>query len=280
MNTHNTISSSASDQPLPFKAETRQLLDILIHSLYSDRDIFLRELISNASDALTRMDFEMLTNREILDPEAELAIYITTDQNAGTLTIHDTGIGMTADEMQENLGTIAHSGARTFITTAQNDKQRLNEVIGQFGVGFYSVFMVADSVRVDLRSYLLDAQPAVWTCTGSDYYSIEQSDRSERGTTVIVQLKEDAKEYLQESRLREIIRTHSDFVAFPIYLGEKKEQVNRQTALWRQPTRAVEKKDYEEFLPAAHPRLYTSSYLRPHGCRCPGPNVCSTLHTC
>jgi molecular chaperone HtpG len=154
---------------------------------------------------------------------------------------------MTATEMQENLGTIAHSGARAFVNTAQESKQSLSEVIGQFGVGFYSVFMVADSVQVTSRSYQLDAQPAVWTCKGADYFTIESGDRPERGTTVIIQLKEDAKDYIQEARLRDIVRKHSDFVAFPIYLGEDKEQVNRQTALWRQPPRSIEKKDYDEF---------------------------------
>ena len=232
---------------LPFKAETRQLLDILIHSLYSDRDIFLRELISNASDALTRMDFEMLTNRSILDPEAELAIHINPNKDAGTLTITDTGNGMTANEMQENLGTIAHSGARAFVNAAQEGKQRLNEVIGQFGVGFYSVFMVADSIQVISRSYQPEAQAAIWTCTGSDYYTVEPATRTERGSTVIIHLKEDAKDYLQENRLNDIVRKHSDFVAFPIYIGDSKEQANRQTALWRQLPKNVEKKDYEDF---------------------------------
>jgi molecular chaperone HtpG len=245
METSNTSSSSTT--ALPFKAETRQLLDILIHSLYSDRDIFLRELISNGSDALTRMNFEMLTNRNILDPEVELAIHITTDKDAGTLTISDTGIGMTAEEMQENLGTIAHSGAKTFVDAAQEGKQQLSEVIGQFGVGFYSVFMVADSIQVISRSYQPDAQAAIWTCTGSDYFTVEPAERKERGTSVIVHLKEDAKDYLQESKLREIIRKHSDFVAYPIYISDDQEQVNRQTALWRQSPKSVEKKDYEDF---------------------------------
>ena len=141
-------------QPIPFKAETRQLLDILIHSLYTEREIFLRELISNASDALTRMSFEMLTNRDVLDPDAELAITITSDPDAGTLTISDTGIGMTAEELAENLGTIAHSGARAFMTAAKEGAKNVSEIIGQFGVGFYSAFMVAEWIRVTSRSYL------------------------------------------------------------------------------------------------------------------------------
>jgi molecular chaperone HtpG len=212
------------ETPIPFKAETRQLLNILIHSLYTEREIFLRELISNASDALSRMNFEMLTNREVLDPDAELAISITTDSNANTITISDTGIGMTSDELVEDLGTI-----------------------GQFGVGFYSAFMVAEWIRVISRSYLPEAEAASWYCTGEDTFTIESTDKPNRGTSVIIKLKEDAKEYLEESRLREVIKKHSDFISFPIYLGEKKEQVNKQTALWRQMPRKIEEKDYEDF---------------------------------
>jgi molecular chaperone HtpG len=236
-----------SDKPIPFKAETRQLLNILIHSLYTEREIFLRELISNASDALSRMNFEMLTNREVLDPDAELAISITIDSDTSTITISDTGIGMTSNELVENLGTIAHSGARAFISAAQQGVNNISDIIGQFGVGFYSAFMVAEWIRVISRSYLPDAEAAAWFCTGEDTFTVEPADRSNRGTSVIIKLKEDAKEFLEESRLREVIKKHSDFISFPIYLGEKKEQVNKQTALWRQMPRKVEEKDYEDF---------------------------------
>jgi len=248
MNDQTTQSpAESSSQPIPFKAETRQLLDILIHSLYTEREIFLRELISNASDALTRMSFEMLTNRNVLDPDAELAITITSDPTAGTLTISDTGIGMTSEELVEDLGTIAHSGARAFMTAAKEGAKNISEIIGQFGVGFYSAFMVAESIRVISRSYLPEATAASWYCTGEDTFSIEPAQKIDRGTAVIIKLKEDAKEFAQESRLREVIKKHSDFVSFPIYLGEKKEQANKQTALWRQTPRKVEKKDYEDF---------------------------------
>ncbi len=131
-------------QPIPFKAETQQLLNILIHSLYTEREIFLRELISNASDALARLDFVMLTEREILEPDVPLKIHITVDKESKQLVIEDTGIGMTRDELVENLGTIAHSGAKTFVQAAQNTESSLDEIIGQFGVGFYSAFMVAE----------------------------------------------------------------------------------------------------------------------------------------
>jgi molecular chaperone HtpG len=239
--------------PIPFKAETRQLLDILIHSLYTEREIFLRELISNASDALTRLDFELLTNREVLDPEAELCIRIIPDKEGKTLTVEDSGIGMTADEMVGNLGTIAHSGARDFIAAAQQSGKDVSELIGQFGVGFYSAFMVAEWIRVTSRSYNKDGQAATWFCTGSDTFTIEPAERHSRGTAVTLKLKDDALEFLEESRLREVIRKHSDFIPFPIYIGampqtgEEQEQVNRQTALWRQSPRQVEGKDYDDF---------------------------------
>lgn len=247
MNEQTPQATNNSSKPIPFKAETRQLLDILIHSLYTEREIFLRELISNASDALTRMSFEMLTNRNVLDPDAELAIRVTSDPAANTITISDTGIGMTSDEMVEDLGTIAHSGARAFITAAKEGVKDFSDIIGQFGVGFYSAFMVAEWIRVISRSYQPDANAAAWYCTGEDTFTIEPAQMSERGTTVIIKLKEDAKEYTQEDRLRTVIKKHSDFISFPIYLGEKKEQVNRQTAIWRQPPRKVENKDYEDF---------------------------------
>lgn len=236
---------------VPFKAETRQILDILIHSLYTEREIFLRELISNASDALTRIDFEILTNREVLDPDAELGIWIVANEEERTLTITDTGIGMTEVELIDNLGTIAHSGARDFLKAARSVNQaenyKLTDLIGQFGVGFYSVFMVAESVRVVSRSYRPEARAAAWFCTGADTFSIQEAENDKRGTTITVKLKEDAGEFAQEHRLREIIRKHSDFIPFPIILGADKEQANHRTALWRQLPRQIEKKDYEEF---------------------------------
>ena len=234
-------------QPIPFKAETRQLLNILVHSLYTDREIFLRELISNASDALTRADFEILTNREVLDPDAELGIWIVPDAEENTLTIRDTGIGMTEEELVENLGTIAHSGARAFIEAAQEGEGALADIIGQFGVGFYSAFMVADWIKVVSRSYQTGAQAAAWHSSGEDTFAVETAEKDSRGTEVIIKLKDDAEEFTQEGRLREIIRKHSDFVPFPIYFDDQEEQVNRQTALWRQSPREVEKQAYEDF---------------------------------
>ena len=237
------------NQPIAFKAETRQLLDILIHSLYTEREVFLRELISNASDALTRLSFEMLTNHGVLDPELEPAIWIQSDPEKRTLTLRDSGIGMSSADLAENLGTIAHSGARSFLEAAKqaNGDTKLTDIIGQFGVGFYSAFMVADSIRVVSRSFQKDAQAAAWYSTGNDTFVIETAEKTERGTEVIIQLKEDAAEFTQESRLREIIKKHSDFISYPIYLGEKKERVNQQSALWRQQPRQVQPQDYLDF---------------------------------
>ncbi len=248
-----TPETTTTAKPIPFKAETRQLLDILAHSLYTEREIFLRELISNASDALTRVDFEILTKRDVLDPGAELSIRIIPDEKEKTLTIRDTGIGMTAEEMEENLGTIAHSGAQAFVEAAKTQGLKpgaggkLSDIIGQFGVGFYSAFMVADSIKVISRSFRPEAQAAAWFSTGNDTYTIEPAEKTDRGTDVILKLKEDAEEFLKPWRLREIVRKHSDFIPFPIYIGEETEQANRQTAIWRQNPREVEQKDYEEF---------------------------------
>lgn len=235
------------EQTIAFKAEIRQLLDILVHSLYTEREIFLRELISNASDALHRLRFEMLTNREILDPEVELSIHIKADKDKGLLTISDTGIGMTQAELAENLGTIAHSGARAFIQAAKDENQKLSDVIGQFGVGFYSVFMVAEWVRVVSRSYQPEAEAAAWYATGADTYTLSPAVHEQRGTTIEIKLKEDALEFADEYRLRAIIRKHSEYVAFPIYLGDGAEPVNQQKALWRQSPRDVDEKQYEDY---------------------------------
>lgn len=234
-------------QTLNFKAETQQLLDILIHSLYTERDVFLRELISNASDALTRMHFILLTERDVLDPDAELAITIVPEPDKRALRIIDTGIGMTADEMIENLGTIAHSGARAFIQALKENNANPNDIIGQFGVGFYSAFMVAERIEVISRSYKPQASPARWISTGRETFNIGPCEKVNRGTEVILYLKEDASEYTQETRLRQIIKKHSEYIPYPIYLGQDKQPVNRQSALWRQPPQQVKDEDYEAF---------------------------------
>ncbi len=247
MDETNQTTGSAEAQSFAFKAETKQLLNILIHSLYKDREVFLRELLSNASDALNRIRFEMLTNHDVLDVDAELSIRISVDKDAKTITIQDTGIGMTREEIIENLGTIAQSGARKFLEAAGDKKADLTQVIGQFGVGFYSVFMVAESVRVTSRSFKRDAEAVTWFATGDDHFEVGAAEKAERGTRVEIKLKEEAAEFAEEYRLKNIIRKHSDYLGFPIYVGEGKEQVNKQTAIWRAPKASVTEEQYADF---------------------------------
>lgn len=231
-----------------FQAEIQQLLDILVHSLYTEREIFLRELVSNASDALNRVQFELLTNRDMRDPDAELAIEIKADEEKRTLTISDTGIGMTHDDLVNNLGVIARSGAKAFIQAMKESKNgHSQDIIGQFGVGFYSVFMVADKVRVVSRSYKPDEPGYVWESDGSSTFSIEPAEREARGTDIIIYLKEDMKDFTSVWKLKDIIRRHSDYIAFPIYVGEDEEPTNKQTAIWRQDTKEITDEQYNDF---------------------------------
>lgn len=230
-----------------FKAEVQQLLNILVHSLYTEREIFLRELVSNASDALNRIQFEMLTNRDVLDPEAELVIRVDADKDSRTLAVSDSGIGMTRDEIMQNLGTIAHSGAAAFLQQLAQEQRPSLELIGRFGVGFYSVFMVAEEVRVISRSYRPEAEAVEWVSDGGTTYRIGPADKADRGTRIEVKLKEDAAEFAERWQLEQIVRKHSDFVPFPIYVGEKKEPANRRLALWRQPPREVTETQYADF---------------------------------
>ena len=256
-------------QQYSFKAETKQLLNILIHSLYKDREVFLRELLSNASDALNRLRFEMVTNRDVLDSNAELKIHIAADKETRTLIIQDTGLGMTRDEVIENLGTIAQSGARKFLELTKEQKGDFSQVIGQFGVGFYSVFMVAEWVRVTSRSFRKDAEAVTWYATGEDNYQIGPAEMSERGTRIEIKLKEDASEFAEEYRIKNIIHKHSDYIGFPIYMGEDKTAVNKQTSLWRTSKQEVTEEQYKEFYrqttldfedPLLH--VHMSSYAR------------------
>jgi molecular chaperone HtpG len=240
-----TASPSSSQESMDFRAEVQQLLHILAHSLYTEREIFLRELISNASDALNRVQFEMLTNRDVLEPEAELAIRIKADEDAKTITISDTGIGMTRDELIEDLGTIAHSGAMAFLQQVKDEKLSADDIIGHFGVGFYSTFMVAEEVTVISRSYRPDAETWSWTSRGANTYTLALADKSKRGTTVKIKLKEDAAEFAKAWRLEQIVKKYSDYVSFPIYVGDT--IANRQTALWRQSPQEVEAEQYVEF---------------------------------
>ncbi len=237
--------SDQTSHSFEFRAEIQQLLHILVHSLYTDREIFLRELISNASDALSRVQFEMLTDPGVLDAEAELAVRITFDRDARTLTVSDSGIGMTQAEMIENLGTIAHSGAAAFLKQLQANQRPATELIGQFGVGFYSAFMVADRIQVLSRSYQPQAEAAVWESDGASSYAVGPAEKTTRGTDVILYLKEDAADLLTSWRLEQIVKRHSDYVAFPIYVEDR--LANQRTPIWRQSPRAVEGGEYDEF---------------------------------
>ncbi len=237
-----------------FQAETSRVLDIVIHSLYSHREIFLRELISNAADAIDKLRFRAVTEHDLMGEEKELEIRIVPDAKAGTLTIEDTGVGMTREELVENLGTIARSGTRRFLEAVKEKGGGQGpELIGQFGVGFYSAFIVADTVEVTSRAAGAN-EVWTWSSAGRDTFRMEEGlGGRPRGTSVRLHLKADAREFLEESRLRELVRRWSDFIAFPIRLlvDPKKEEgfetVNKAGALWRRPRKDIKDEDYTEF---------------------------------
>jgi len=228
-----------------FKAEVSQLLDILVHSLYTNKEIFLRELVSNASDALEKVRFKGQSEGASDDVAQE--IRITADKDAGTLTVIDTGIGMTRDELMRNIGTIAHSGTAELARLAEEGKESLDSLIGRFGVGFYSVYMVADEVTVTTRSAEDGAAPIVWTSDGKTDYKLQELDEDRpRGTEITVRLKKDlADQFTNEAHLKGIINKHSNFINFPIFVGE--ERVNTIQALWREPKFQITSEQYAEF---------------------------------
>ena len=237
-----------NSEPIAFKAETQQLLDILINSIYSDKDVFLRELISNASDAITKMNFTMLTEHDVLDADAEPAIRVKVDKDAKTLTVSDNGIGMTAAELQEYLGTIAHSGAKALLENAGKDGAKsINDLIGQFGVGFYAAFMVAESIDVTSRSYKKDEPAAVWHSDGAGTFTVGPAEKESRGTDIIIKLKKDAEEYADDYRIREIIRKHSNYIPYPIYLNDDTERINAENVIWRTSASELKDEDYKTF---------------------------------
>jgi len=267
-----------SSQSRPFRAETRKVLNILTHSLYTNREIFLRELLSNASDALEKVRFLQSRGEALRQPELPLEIRITADKDKGILTITDTGVGMTEEEMADNLGTIAKSGSENFLkdhgvekpqkpevqdaedTTADAEAEETessgssdaSQIIGHFGVGFYSVFMVADRVEVISipAQENQDGTAHIWTSDGADSYTLDvlggdQAAPASRGTTIRAYLKEDAKEFLETYRLQSIIRAHSQFLPFSIFVDG--EQLNTTPALWREPKFSIKKEQYDEF---------------------------------
>ncbi|MDD4953275.1 MAG: molecular chaperone HtpG, partial [Desulfovibrionaceae bacterium] len=225
-----------------FKAEIRQLLDILVHSLYTKKEIFLRELISNASDALDKYRFATAG-----EAEGDLDIRIALDKDQKTLTVTDTGVGMTRDELATSLGTIAHSGSAEFLKKAAESRQGLDSLIGRFGVGFYSVYMVADEVVVRTRSHLEDEAAMEWKSDGKGKYELRRLDQDlPRGTSVTVRLMDSVSgEFTSPETVKAVIRRHSNFISFPIYVDG--ERVNTVPALWREPKFQIKPEQYREF---------------------------------
>ncbi len=251
----------AHKETLSFQAEVSQVLNLVIRSLYSNKEIFLRELISNASDAAEKLRFEALTDEALFESDPDLRIRVTLDKERGTLTISDNGIGMSRQEVTETIGSIASSGTRKFFESMSGDQARDSELIGQFGVGFYSAFIVADKVTLETRRAGLSEEHGVrWESSGEGDYTIENVDKPARGTDVILHLREDEKEFLDNFRLRSIIGKFSDHITIPVemekeYYGEDEEKpetpeferVNKGTALWMRNRSEITEEEYEDF---------------------------------
>ena len=237
--------STTTPQKFEFQAEIKQLLDIVIHSLYTEKEIFVRELVSNASDALEKLRHLQLTEKDIQDDSLALEINITSDDKAKTITFQDTGLGMTRAELVENLGTIAHSGSKAFLKALGEGGAKNANLIGQFGVGFYSAFMAAKSVKVYTHSWRKDEPGQLWTSDGSGSYEIEESEGQQRGCKIVVELKDECAEFAQEWRLKEILTRYSSFVGFPITLNGNK--LNTVQALWLRNKSEIKEEEYTEF---------------------------------
>ncbi len=244
------MSTATARETLGFQTEVRQLLKLMIHSLYSNKEIFLRELISNASDAADKLRFEALEDPELLADNPDLAIQIVADKDSNTLTIADNGIGMSRDELIENLGTIARSGTAEFLQQMTGDQQHDARLIGQFGVGFYSAFIVADKVTVESRRAGLHAREGVrWESDGAGEFTVETIERAERGTSVTLHLKDAETEFCEPLRIETLIRKYSDHIAFPVSLADEGEDrvVNDATALWTRSRSDIDDDEYREF---------------------------------
>ncbi|QQD24483.1 molecular chaperone HtpG [Venatoribacter cucullus] len=253
--------TAASKETLGFKTEVKQLLHLMIHSLYSNKEIFLRELISNASDACDKLRFEALQNDGLYEGDSELAVHIDFDKDAGTLTIEDNGIGMNRDDVVNHLGTIAKSGTAEFLSKLSGDQKKDSQLIGQFGVGFYSAFIVADKVTVETRRAGEAADAAVrWESAGEGDFTLESIEKAKRGTRITLHLKKDDVEFADSFRLRSLIKKYSDHIAVPVFLpqetstddadGEAKkipEAVNQAKALWTRSKSDISDEDYKEF---------------------------------
>lgn len=254
------MTAQAQKETLGFQAEVTQLLHLMIHSLYSNKEIFLRELISNGSDAADKLRFESLSDEGLWEDDHDLKIWVSFDKSARTVTVRDNGVGMTRQEVMDNIGTIAKSGTRQFFESLTGDQAKDAHIIGQFGVGFYSAFIVADRVTLKSRRAGLTAEHGVhWMSDGEGQYSIETVERPERGTEVTLHLREGEDELLDDWRLRSIIRKYSDHLTLPIIMtkaaGEEgepdkareEETVNRATALWAMPKAEIKEEEYKEF---------------------------------
>ncbi|WP_192877492.1 molecular chaperone HtpG [Haemophilus haemolyticus] len=251
---------SQNQETRGFQSEVKQLLQLMIHSLYSNKEIFLRELISNASDAADKLRFKALSNPALYEGDGELRVRVSFDADKGTITISDNGIGMTREQVIDHLGTIAKSGTKEFLTALGQDQAKNSQLIGQFGVGFYSAFIVADKVTVKTRAAGEEADKAVlWESAGEGEYSVADIEKKSRGTDVILHLREDEKEFLNEWRLREIIGKYSDHIGLPVEMltkeyddegkecGEKWEKINKSDALWTHSKNDVSDEEYKEF---------------------------------
>ena len=243
-----------------FQSEVKQLLHLMIHSLYSNKEIFLRELISNSSDAADKLRFKALSQSDLYGDDSNLCVKLSINEQAGTLTISDNGIGMTREQAIEHLGTIAKSGTKEFFSQLKEDESKDSQLIGQFGVGFYSAFIVADSVTVNTRAADVAADEAVsWQSAGEGDYSIETITKANRGTDIILHLREDDKEFLNEYRLREIVGKYSDHIGIPVLIqteekdeegkvtGTKWDQINKAQALWTRNKSDISDEEYKEF---------------------------------
>ena len=253
--------TAASKETLGFKTEVKQLLHLMIHSLYSNKEIFLRELVSNASDACDKLRFQALTNNDLYESESDLKVDITFDKDAKTLTIADNGIGMTRDDVVNHLGTIAKSGTAEFLSQLSGDQQKDSQLIGQFGVGFYSAFIVADKVIVETRRAGESAEQGTrWESEGEGEFSLESIEKTGRGTTITLHLKEGEEEFADSFRLQNLIKKYSDHIAIPVFVqqdstdddGEGEdtsapEAVNQAQAMWTRAKSDISDEDYKEF---------------------------------
>src|ERR1700754_4985539 len=251
-----------AQETMSFQAEVKQLLQLMIHSLYSNKEIFLRELISNASDAADKLRFEAIENSALYENDPNLRIRVSFDKEARTITLDDNGIGMSREEAISNLGTIARSGTKEFFSKLSGDQQKDAALIGQFGVGFYSGFIVADKITVETRRAGLPANEGVrWTSAGEGDFEVEDIERAQRGTTITLHLRADEDELLSSHRLKSIIQKYSDHVALPILMNkeewdaekgemvtkDEEETVNQASALWTRPKNDISDDQYKQF---------------------------------